>query len=179
MDKDLTTAQLSLRTSGRRQALWESLSLSLGALLVVGAGVIGLWASSTHSIRENYRHYLIGLAQSAATLVDPGLHERIRRPEQRNDPDYRHAVAPLRRMHAAVSDVHYIFTVIRDGAKIRFVLDSGDPAGENGAKVDDQAGVLDVYEGPHPALWEALGSDAGPGRPPPMRSRSRTNGAVP
>ena len=62
-------------------------------------------------------------------------------------------------MRKAVPDVHYIFTVIRDGSKIRFVLDSGDPAGQNGQKIDDQAAVLDVYDGPHPALWEALGTD--------------------
>jgi diguanylate cyclase (GGDEF)-like protein/PAS domain S-box-containing protein len=124
-------------------------------LVVVGAGILGLWATSTHSIRENYRHYLIGLAEAAATLVDPALHNAIRRPEQRNDPDYKRAVEPLRRMRKAVSDIHYIFTVIRDGTKIRFILDSGE--------TDDQAGVLEVYDGPHPALWEALGSDQQPG----------------
>ncbi len=123
--------------------------------MVVGAGILGLWATSTHSIRENYRHYLIGLAEAAATLVDPALHNAIRRPEQRNDPDYKRAVEPLRRMRKAVSDIHYIFTVIRDGTKIRFILDSGE--------TDDQAGVLEVYDGPHPALWEALGSDQQPG----------------
>jgi diguanylate cyclase (GGDEF)-like protein/PAS domain S-box-containing protein len=149
----------SQRSRSHQQARWESLSVSLGALVVVGAGILGLWATSTHSIRENYRHYLIGLAEAAATLVDPALHDTIRRPEQRNDPDYKRAVEPLRRMRKAVPDVHYIFTVIRDGSKIRFVLDSGDPAGQNGQKIDDQAGVLEVYDGPHPALWEALGSD--------------------
>lgn len=123
--------------------------------MVVGAGILGLWATSTHSIRENYRHYLIGLAEAAATLVDPALHDAIRRPEQRNDPDYRRAVEPLRRMRKAVSDIHYIFTVIRDGTKIRFILDSGE--------TDDQAAVLEIYDGPHPALWEALGSDQQPG----------------
>jgi diguanylate cyclase (GGDEF)-like protein/PAS domain S-box-containing protein len=147
----------------RRQALHESCYFSLGALLVVGAALFGLWSSSTHSIRENYRHYLIGLAEAAATLVDPVLHDKIRRPEQRNDPDYLRAVGPLRRMRKAVPDVHYIFTVIRDGSKIRFVLDSGEPKGFDGQAVDDQAGVLEVYDGPHPALWEALGSEGHPG----------------
>jgi len=153
------------RSAGRRQALWESLSVSLGAWVVVGAGILGLWESTTHSIRENYRHYLIGLAQTAATLVDTDLHDTIRRPEQRNNPDYKRAVAPLRRMNRAVADVHYVFTVIRDGSQIRFVLDSGNPAGENGAVVDDQANVLEIYDGPHPALWAALGSDGVPGHP--------------
>jgi hypothetical protein len=125
MNQNTTATLTSLRTDGRRQALWESLSLSLGALIVLGAGVIGLWATSTHSIRQNHHDYLIGLAESAATVVDAPLHELIRRPEQRNDPDYTRAVTPLRRMRAAVPEVHYIFTVIRDGNDIRFVLDSG------------------------------------------------------
>ena len=153
------------RSTDRRQALWETLTVSLGALVVVGAGILGIWESSTHSIRENYRHYLMGLAETAATLVDTDLHDSIRRPEQRNNPDYRRAVAPLRRMNQAVADVHYVFTVIRDGSQIRFVLDSGNPAGENGAVVDDQANVLEIYDGPHPALWAALGSDGVPGHP--------------
>jgi len=147
----------------RRQALRESVIVSVGALIVVGAAIFGLWATSTQSIRENYRHYLIGLAEAAGTLVDPVLHEKIRRPEQRNDPDYLRAVGPLRRMRKAVPDVHYIFTVIRDGGQIRFILDSGDPAGTNGQTADDQAGVLEVYDGPHPALWEALGTEGQPG----------------
>ena len=165
MTEDTPASLQTLKVSGHRQALWESLSLSLGALVVLAAGVIGLWATSTVTIRENYQHYLVGLAESAATMVDPGLHDVIRRPEQRNDPDYARAVAPLRRIRAAVPDIHYVFTVIRDGNRIRFVLDSGDPAGVNGAEVDDQAGVLDVYDGDHPALWEALGTADAPGRP--------------
>ncbi len=152
-----------VRARCRQQARRESLSVSLGALIVVAAGILGLWATTTYSIRENYRHYLVGLAETAATLVDPVLHEKLRRPEQRNDSDYRRAVAPLRRMHSAVGDIHYVFTVIRDGSDIRFILDSGDPAGENGQKSDDQAGILEIYDGPHPALWEALGTDGKPG----------------
>jgi len=147
----------------RRQAARESLGVSLAALLVVGAAIFGLWATSTHSIQENYRHYLIGLAEVAATLVDPVLQDEIRRPEQRNDADYLRAIGPLRRMRKAVPDINYIFTVIRDGSQIRFVLDSGEPAGTNGQTVDDQAGVLEIYEGPHPALWEALGTEGHPG----------------
>jgi diguanylate cyclase (GGDEF)-like protein/PAS domain S-box-containing protein len=170
MNKEMTRRAISSgvpsasqRPRSRRQAQWESLSVSLAALVVVGAGILGLWETSTRSIRENYRHYLIGLAQTAATLVDPKLHDAIRRPEQRNDPDYRRAVEPLRRMHKAVPDTHYIFTVVRDDTKIRFILDSGDPAGENGSMIDDQAGVMEIYDGPHPALWQALGRDGAPG----------------
>jgi diguanylate cyclase (GGDEF)-like protein/PAS domain S-box-containing protein len=165
MTDDTPASLTTLKVAGQRQALWESLSLSLGALVVLAAGVIGLWATSTLTIRENYRHYLEGLAEAAATVIDPRLHDAIRRPEQLNDADYTSAVAPLRRMRAAVPDAHYFFTVIRDGERIRFVLDSGDPAGVNGAKVSDQAGVLDVYDGEHPALWEALGSGDKPGHP--------------
>ena len=165
MNEDTPASLRTPAVSGHRQALWESLSLSLGALVVLAAGVIGLWATSTMTIRENYRHYLVGLAESAAAVVDPRLHATITRPEQRNDADYVRAVAPLRRIRAAVPDIHYAFTVIRDDNRIRFVLDSGDPAGVNGTEVDDQAGVLDVYDGDHPALWEALGSGDTPGHP--------------
>jgi len=58
------------------------------------------------AIRENYRHMLIGLAQAAASQIDPVLHDSLRHPEQRNGADYLRAVEPLRRMRRAVSDVH-------------------------------------------------------------------------
>ncbi len=148
-----------------RSALLESVGLSLAGLLLVGAGIFGLWVTSTRSIRENYHHYLIGLAQAAATLVDPALHASLRRADQRNDADYARAVEPLRRMRRSVADVHYIYTVERAGTAVHFVLDTADPGARTAGGIDDQAGVWEVYGHSDPAMQQALGSQAAPGVP--------------
>ena len=113
--------------SHRRHAQWQTIAVSVAVVLAVGAGILGLWITSTRSIQESYRHYLVGLAQTAANLVDPTLHDRIRRPDQLNGAEYTRAVLPLRRMRAALPDVHYIYTVVRDGDAVRFVLDAAEP----------------------------------------------------
>jgi diguanylate cyclase (GGDEF)-like protein len=132
----------------RRQALWESVSVSVAMLIVVAAGIVGLWVTSTNTAREEFRHYLVGLAQSAATLVDPALHNKLRRPEQLNDADYVRAVEPLRRLRKAVPDIHYLYTFVRERGVVHFVLDAADPAGKNPLGQPDQSAVWEVYE-PH------------------------------
>jgi diguanylate cyclase (GGDEF)-like protein len=145
------------RGSNRWRAWWEALAVSSVALVVVGAGIFGLWVTSTTTIRDNYHQYLIGLAQTAASMIDPALQTTIRRPDQINGPDYLRAVAPLRRMHASVADIHYIYTVVQDHSKVRFVLDASVP-GLRVNGVDDQSGVWEIYEERDPAMLLALGS---------------------
>jgi diguanylate cyclase (GGDEF)-like protein len=142
--------------TNRRRATWEALAVSVVVLAVAGAGILGLWVTSTRTIRDNYHQYLIALAQTAASMIDPALQSTIRRPDQLNGPDYRRAVAPLRRMLASVPDVHYIYTVVRDHSKVRFVLDAAIPhLDANG--VEDQSGVGELYEAQDAAMLQALG----------------------
>ena len=126
-------------------------------LLAVAAGVIGVWIGSKAAITGNFRRGLMGLAQTAATLVEPDLHARIRRPEQLNGVDYTKAVEPLRRMRDAVPDIHYLYTLVRDGRDVRFVLDAADPLGRTSAGKSDQSGVWELYTHDSPALQQALG----------------------
>jgi diguanylate cyclase (GGDEF)-like protein len=128
-----------------RKARRESLAICAATLFVVAAGILGLWITSANSLREDFRHNLISLARTAAAQVDPQLHNSIRRPEQRNGPDYTRAVAPLRRMRAAVPDIHYIYTLAWDGSELRFVLDAAEPGHHGPNGIDDQAGVWELY----------------------------------
>jgi diguanylate cyclase (GGDEF)-like protein len=156
------TTEAPSHGGNRRKAAREAIAVSGVALAVVGAGIFGLWVTSTHTIRENYHQYLIGLAQTAASMIDPSLQTTIRRPDQINGPEYERAVAPLRRMQAAVGDVRYIYTVVQDRSKVRFVLDASVPGiGENG--IADQSGVWEIYDERDPAMRRALGG--GGGRP--------------
>jgi diguanylate cyclase (GGDEF)-like protein/PAS domain S-box-containing protein len=148
----------------RHRAKREAILAAVVAVCAVGAGILGLWMAATGSIREDYQHYLVGLTETAATLVDPALHNAIRRPEQRNGPDYLRAVQPLRRMQTAVPDIRYVYTVIRDGGKVRFVLDAADPADRTVDGNPDQAGVWEAYENGGSALDLALGNGREAGR---------------
>ena len=118
---------LSLAVRHARRAKWESLSLSALILLVVGAGILGLWVTSRNSAYAGFAHELISLAQEAAAQVDPQLHEQIRRPEQLNGPEYLRAVEPLRRIRRAVPDIHYVYTLVLADGEAHFVLDAADP----------------------------------------------------
>ena len=160
---DSTASRAALDAQHHRRALWEALSMSLIALLVVATGIVGLWLSSAASIRENYSHMLIGLAQTAASQIDPALHDSLRHPEQRNGPDYLRAVEPLRRMRRAVTDIHYIYTMVQDGPLVRFVLDAADPGARISSGLNDQAEVWEVYAERDPAMLQALGTPGHPG----------------
>jgi diguanylate cyclase (GGDEF)-like protein len=140
------SALASARAIYRYQALWESLSISVAALCAVGAGIFGLWATSTSTIKEDFRHYVISLAETAAALVDPSLHDTIRRPGQLNDPNYKRAVEPLRQMRKAVADIHFIYTVVFEASTTRFVLDAADPDAKTPDGHQEQSGVWEVYE---------------------------------
>ncbi|MFO1376585.1 MAG: EAL domain-containing protein [Steroidobacteraceae bacterium] len=153
-----------LTAGDRRRARTQSIYLCIAAALSAGAAIAGLWLTFENTLRNDYRHYLTGLARAAAELVDPTLHERIRDPSGINGAEYRRAVAPLRAMRKAVPDVKYIYTAVLDGSEVRFVLDAADPGDHDGDGVEDQAGVWQAYPDAQPAMFVALGGRASPGR---------------
>jgi len=159
-DAGVPRARLQLRRRVRREAI----GIAAAGLLVVGAGTLGLWVRATQTLHDNFSRYLIELAQVASQFVDPHLHSALRRPEQINDPEYKRAVEPLRRIRAAVTDVHYIYTVVADGDDVRFVLDAADPGRRGPNGIEDQSGVWEIYKERDPAMLEALGDSQHVGR---------------
>jgi diguanylate cyclase (GGDEF)-like protein/PAS domain S-box-containing protein len=147
----------SVAVRQRQRARWEAMALSALMLLVVGAGIFGLWRSSREAEFQGFRHHLIELAKAAASTLDPVLHERIRRPEQLNDADYTRAVAPLRRLRQSLPTVHYVYTVVQVGGTIHFVLDAADPHARTPSGQPDQSGVWEVYPYRTEPMAQALG----------------------
>jgi diguanylate cyclase (GGDEF)-like protein len=156
---------LSLAVRHAQRAKWETVALSALILLVVGAGILGLWVTSRNSAYAGFGHELISLAQEAASQVDPQLHEQIRRPEQLNGPDYARAVEPLRRIRRAVPDIHYIYTLVLADGEAHFVLDAADPTTRSATGRLDQSGVWEVYNHPSSILTTALGDGVHAGAP--------------
>ena len=147
----------------RRRAARETLLITLAATAIAGVAILGLWLAAARIIRENYQQYLTSVARMAAQRIDPELHRSLRDPAQRNGPDYLAAVAPLRQMREALPDVHYLYTMVRDGEHVRFVLDAAEPGDHDGDGMDDQAALWEIYEDTEPAMQLALGSASRPG----------------
>lgn len=147
----------------RRRARWEAVILSAVVLIVVAAAILGLWLTSRQSAFDGFRGRLIDLAREAAVSIDPELHERIRRPEQLNGPEYVRAVAPLRRICLAVPSIHYAYTMVLSGGEVHFVLDAADPRARTAAGHPEQSGVWEVYKHMTPTMSRVLGDGHTPG----------------
>jgi len=148
-----------------RRARLEALAVAACLLIAVGAGTLGMWLSCVDTVHNNFRQHLIELAQSAAQQVDVELHARIRRPEQINGPEYRRAVAPLRRLRLGIRGIKYVYTLVRDGPDIRFILDAADPGDNDGDGVEDQSQVWEISHNKTRAIQLALPRDGKPGVP--------------
>ena len=144
----------------RRRARWEAVILSTVVLIVVAAAILGLWLTSRQSAFDGFRGRLIDLAREAAVSIDPELHERIRRPDQLNSPEYVRAVEPLRRIRRAVPTIHYAYTIVLAGGEVHFVLDAADPQARTATGQPEQSGVWDVYKPITPTMIRALGGVA-------------------
>ena len=149
----------------RRRALLESLLVGIAVTVAVGAGIAGMWASSESTVRDNYHQHLVQLAIAAAQQVDPALHDRIRSPAQMDGPEYRQAVEPLRRMLVAIPDIRYIYTLVRDGSTIRFILDAAEQGDKDRDGVEDRSAVWDISNNKTAAIQVALGHDGEAGQP--------------
>ena len=143
-------------TDDRRRARREAVLVAAATAAATAAGIAGLWLASSSAIRSDYQQYLVGLALAAASQIDSEMHATIRDPAALNGPDYLQAVAPLRRFAAAIGDVKYVYTVLRDGETIRFVLDAASPGDADGDGVQDQSGVWQPYGHADPAMIAVL-----------------------
>ncbi len=143
----------------RRHARWEAAAVAAAGLMVVVCGVFGVLFSAQRSVGNNYTEHLAALAQAAAVLVDPQAQVELRSPAQTNGPRYTRAVEPLRHLLAAVPEVRYVYTVVRDGGQVRFVLDASPPGARTDTGLAEQASVWEPYAEREPAMEAALGLD--------------------
>ena len=148
----------------RRQARHETLFAASATTLALVVAAVGMWMALSGTIHADYQRYLTGLAQSAALLVDPDLHRNLNDPAQHEGPEYQQAVEPLRRLRAALPDARYIYTAVRDGERVRFVLDAALPGDQDGDGIEDQARLWEIYAETDPAMIVAFGSDENVGR---------------
>ncbi len=141
----------------QRRAMLEG-ALVAGVFLMVGMlASFGLWRTSEASLRGQLSEEMIRLASVAAGLVDPDLHATFTDPAQMDSEPFMRAITPLRRFRDHAPGVKYVYTAIRVGDEVRFVLDAAEPGDHDGDGVEDRASIADVYKDCEPTIHQAFG----------------------
>ncbi|MBK7907955.1 MAG: response regulator [Gemmatimonadetes bacterium] len=142
----------------KRRARQQAFLTGGAMLLVLAVSMLTGWLSARKNAANQMQVELARLASTLTPLIDPALHAQLRDSAQTNSPAYRRAVAGLRAARHATTDVAFIYTVVRDGDAIRFVLDAADTGDADGDGVADQSYVGQAYEDADPAMLAALES---------------------
>lgn len=100
-----------------------------------------LWQHFHSAMQEEVRNSLRHSASTVATLVDGNSHSRFTSRSQEQDREYRKAIAPLRKVLDSRSDVAFLYTCVRRGGKIYFVLDPTKEGDANKDGLDDKAHI--------------------------------------
>ena len=78
---------------------------------------------------------------------------------------------PLRRFRDAIPDVKFVYTVVRDGDQVRFVLDAAEPGDHDGDGVEDRSGIWELYDDADASMYRRARRPARPGGEPATTER--------
>lgn len=103
----------------RRLAWVVFSSIFVGALVSMSV----LYSTAVAHKERALRLHVRDLATAAAALVDPGLHESLRNPEDHLSPNYLRAIAPLVKLRRGHPGIQYLWTVrVNEADESRLVL---------------------------------------------------------
>ena len=118
------------------------------AAIVFSAGIAAVcmsWMETRHLLREGITAKLGFLASSIASQLDGDLHETLRSAGQTDSSEYDRCIEPLRRAHKVLPQLKFVYTMVPDGKKVRFVLDTSKPGDTNQDGIEDRSRVWDEY----------------------------------
>lgn len=129
------------------------------ALVLIIAAIIstmGVRVTARDAIDQEVHENLTRLAAMAASSIDAGLHRTLVKPDQEHSELYSQLNLPLRDAIRRTEGVRFVYTLRAVGDELAFVLD-GTPEGDaDGDGVEDHSFLMDIYEDPDPAAWEAI-----------------------
>ena len=126
--------------------LFFSALVSIGSIRMTARGAID------QEVRDN----LARLAAVTASVIDAESHARLTDPEQEDSEHYRTLNTPLGEAIRSAEGVRFVYTLRGVGDELHFVLD-GTPIGDtDGDGVEDHSFLMDIYDDPDPAAWEAI-----------------------
>lgn len=129
-----------------------------GASVLVTISIAGssLYFSALQAVRAEVREDIERIATVAAATVNGDLHGTFDNPKQESTPEYAKAIKPLADIQAASDQIAFIYTMILDKGKIRFVLDPTESGDTNGDGLDEKSHIYQEYDDATPAALEAL-----------------------
>ncbi|HSI86641.1 MAG: response regulator [Candidatus Methylacidiphilales bacterium] len=134
--------------------------LSTFCMLVVawvGVGVVYNYAydAQISTVQGDLRR----LASVAAVQVDGDLHKQLISPDQMGSELHQRTLQPLIRMHQAVPEIAYLYTVILRGDEVRFILDTTTGGSQlHLTRPVQPSSIMDPYKDADPAMLESLRS---------------------
>jgi len=133
------------RFTGRPKPLRDCIAAVVIVLSAGGAAVSVSWLESRRLLEEGMAAKLGFLAASIASQVDGDLHRTFTETEQTDSPDYDRCIEPLRRAHKVLPQLKFVYTMVADAGKVRFVLDTSKPGDANADGIEDHSSVWDDY----------------------------------
>jgi len=135
--------------------LLHGLLAGVAILAISSLGLFYLWHSAREAQLDAVRTELVQLARVAATQVDGDLHRTITSPRQAGSPEHLALLAPLVKLHKAMSDVIYVYTAILVHDQIYFVAGTDYLYRVEGDTLPPDP-IMKPYNTPDPALRRAL-----------------------
>lgn len=111
------------------------------------------------SFKDMIRSNLKRLARAAASSVDPEKHRTFTNPRQESSAAYLNAIRPLAKFQNSDSEIAYVYTCVRKGDKVFFVLDPTPPGELTEDGVESKSHIMDPYPEATPELLQAFDLD--------------------
>jgi diguanylate cyclase (GGDEF)-like protein len=97
------------------------------------------------AIQDEIRGNMKRLARAAATLVDPLSHQNFTSPDHEYTPEYQDAIRALRRFQNSDGEIAYVYTCIRKGDKVYYVLDPTPAGSANVGGLKSRPHIMQEY----------------------------------
>ncbi|GHV03395.1 hypothetical protein AGMMS50229_02440 [Campylobacterota bacterium] len=95
------------------------------AITVVAAISLGTIYDLSRTYQdETINTELIEAASIGASLIDVSAHKQLKSEDQLDDELYKRLIDPLIKFHSALPNIYYVYTVIKQGDRFFFVLDT-------------------------------------------------------
>jgi len=128
------------------------LGVVAGALAFIVVSIcIGLFyflVSDFYALR--IRDQVLDIAKLASTVVDVEAHKQLRSPDQAGSKLHQDALRPLVKIHNQIPEIHYLFTMIYQGEREYFILDTAQNQDIDQKPDTERSEIMEEFTTDHP-----------------------------
>ncbi len=158
MSRDTTHDPVTAPSRSAR--LWPPAAAGIGAALLLMlaslSSIASIRAAAHEAIDQEVRQNLSRMAAMAASTIDGDAHRRLVAAPQEGGALYASLNAALRKAIDRTEGIRFVYTLRPAGDRLLFVLDGTEPGDADHDGVEDHSALMEVYENPDPAAWEAI-----------------------